>query len=439
MTFELRASTLALHDKVLTTATQTGSSRREIGTALSATITREKGHICQIPEEKMAAEKAVRRAWGIYIRHCISGFLDCKTWRGRTELVGASSHCGGCEGSHWSLTPTLCDDKIERIINRIIQLKGETTPRSKLYCKTVLGFEDKEFAQLKENGDAASITAFIKKHTKPGQWHRSYKGSSFENQANSTVENHALSNRVDSMMEKKLRSIEDQINADVFEKKLSPEEGTQKVLQSLEEYFTKSLAALKDRKGKIERFITLNQEIEKSIAQSVPDFDAFQKNVEELLALREEFKTKNSVIARFKKVDEYRHDYYTLRTLMKQPPEERPTFFQAARSQFKTAPIVDSASHIAQYDHMIQETEHQLKWTKLYNDRSLIDAFAVSFFGILEPGTNIRRKPTELEMQLQLIQMMGKEEAPPQTKTLKRKRIDFSADNDSPDRAMSEA
>ena len=44
---------------------------------------------------------------------------------------------------------------------------------------------------------------------------------------------------------------------------------------------------------------------------------AFFQKIEELLSLRQEFKTKNNIIPRFKKIDEYRSDFHTLNALLK--------------------------------------------------------------------------------------------------------------------------
>ena len=121
--YSFRSATLDAHHKALKTE-KGKSGRKEIGTEQSASLTREPEHDCFKFDEFAAAEKAVRRIWGMYIRLCATFYLDCKTWRGKTELVGAVSHCGQCHGSHWCLTPSLYDDKIERIIDRIILLKG---------------------------------------------------------------------------------------------------------------------------------------------------------------------------------------------------------------------------------------------------------------------------------------------------------------------------
>src|ERR1700687_5569014 len=104
----LRESTQKAHEKAQETYQQTGTGRTVLGTLATATIMRGEGHDCKKVEQEHAAEKVSRRFFGSYGRMSISYYLDCQTWRGRTEKTGQSSSCGDCQGSHWCLTPTLC-------------------------------------------------------------------------------------------------------------------------------------------------------------------------------------------------------------------------------------------------------------------------------------------------------------------------------------------
>ena len=434
---KLRTSTLAIHEKILEKSPPK-TSRKEIGLERSATLTREEGHDCTQIEEATAAEKAVRRIWGAYFRLCVTFHLDCQTSRGKTDLIGASSHCK-CHGSHWNLTPTLLDNIIDRVIKEIIE-KG-ITPRKELYCKNALQFTEDQIKELKENTDPSFVNKFFHRNVNHGHWNQSFKDTTWKDQCNSTIENHARSNAVDSLLEKRVRPVEDEINKDCYEKKIRPEPSLKTLVEKIEAYFTQSLTIYKDRKMKIERFIALNKEIDKFIhtptfGLSISDttfaesFLSFFKNIEELLELRTDFKTKNGIIGRFKKVDTYRDDFYTLSTHLakfekeigKLPRgcklEEIPltslesqlTFFQATLSQFKALPAIDSKDHLDEYNHYIQETEFQLKWTQKYNDITVINNFAVEFFGIHDSETGTRSAPKDYEMQIQLLHRMEKME-----------------------------
>ena len=98
---------------------------------------------------------------------------------------------------------------------------------------------------MKENTDREKIRSFLESRVKPGHWHRSYKGTAFERQSNSTITNHARSNRVDSIMEKRLRPEEDAVNQETFEHRLSPEIATHKLVARMVEHFEKSLDLFK--------------------------------------------------------------------------------------------------------------------------------------------------------------------------------------------------
>ncbi len=432
---KLRTSTLAVHDKILEKSPPK-SGRKEIGLERSATLIREDGHVCTKVEEDAAAEKAVRRIWGSYYRLCVTYYLDCKTSRGKTDLIGASSHCK-CHGSHWNLTPTLLDNIIERVIKEIIE-KG-ITPRKELYCKNALQFTEDQINAIKENNDPSFVNSFFHTHVHHGHWNQSFKDTAWKDQCNSTIENHARSNAVDSLFEKRMRPVEDEINKECYEKKIRPEPSLKTLVEKIDAHFTHSLSIYKDRKSKIERFIELNKEIDKfihntTLSSSTSDttfadsFLSFFKNIQELLELRTDFKTKNGVTGRFKKVDDYRHDYYTLSSHLQKfekeigkPPrscklEEIPTaaleshlkYFLATRTQFKDLPVIDSKDHLNECDHYIQETEFQLKWTQKYNDITVINNFAVEFFGIYNPETNTRSAPTDYDLQILLLHRMGK-------------------------------
>lgn len=433
----LRTSTLDIHKKIIEKA-PSPPKRKELGYERSASLSRAEGHDCEQVEELAAAEKAVRRIWGAYFRLSVSYFLDCKTSRGTTDLVGVSSKQCQCQGSHWNLTPTLLDNIIERVIKEIIT-KG-ISPRKELYCKNALQFTEEQIQELKENNDPVFVDNFFRTHVPQGTWNQSFKNTAWKEEANSTIENHARSNTVDSMLELRVRSLEDDINQECYEKKIRPELSLKNLVEKIDAHFTQSLALFKETKNKIARFAELNKEIENFIQTTNPETASasdllfadkllsFFKNIEELLELREHFNTKNGTNFRFKKDDEYREDFYTLKTHLKEfertigkaprdckleelahsSLENRLKFFFATRSQFKKATLIDPQNHLKEYSHYIQETEFQQKWTQKYNDIDVINQFSIEFFGIFNPDTKKREAPSDLEMQMQLLHSMTK-------------------------------
>jgi len=436
-----RTSTQIIHNQAKEIYKQNSSGRKTLGVTKTATLMKGDNHTCSVVKED-AQEKARRRIYGTYLRAMISYYLDCKTSRGRTEYTGENSTCGGCQGSHWSLTPTLCDDKIFRIIEEII-VKGLTPKKTKILRNTLKLSKEQEENLKKNHANESYVKQFFYTFT-ADSLHRIFHGTHFAYQNNSTIENPISSNAIDSRFECKIRKVEDE-NCDLCtDKKIEPEEGTLKVVQASISYFKGAVEDLTHRKEDLEEFIKLNNTIQ-SFIQKHPslqketiqsdsliraEFLNFFKNIQELLNLREKLQVKVDGAKTFKKVNEYRRDYHWLTTLLKQYQKvfvssfnehdhkhievlsQLSSFYSLTQPNLKEIPNVDFSADVSEFDRYILEAGYQLELLKKYDDIDMIKALKTLFFGIFEKDLNTRREPNDEEITWQLINMTKKIDAP---------------------------
>ena len=403
------------------------SGRKRLGPEITASIIAEDGHHCHAVKETSAQDKASRRITAHFFRAMISYHLSCKTERGKTHLTGNHASCGNCEASHYCLTPDLKDDKLARVIRQIPEERLISPfKRKETYLRHRAGLKEDDIQFIEENHkDLTLISQYILNGISPSKKNRSFAQTHFEKQMNATIDNPRPSNIVDSRFERRLRPKEDALCNQCFEKAITPEQSTKEMVQSSFAYFKKSLEDLEKRKQDLKAFFELNEKLQQFIqvhadkSISSDEYPLIIQAIEQLLNLRVQLSSKLEGAPRIKNTNSYRQDYYTLKQIITNyyqvleaghGIENSIAFFTALQSTLKYhSDIVDKENPFLRLELMIEETKQQLSINQFYIDHpNSIEQFSTMHFGIYE--NNVRRRPTDIEIETQLLEMMKKTE-----------------------------
>lgn len=171
----------------------------------------------------------------------------CTTIRGKTHYNGARSHCGHCEAAHASLSPTLYDNILQIVQDRIYRIGYQNLQeKERAYVKIKLNLTAKDEQELSSELPEARLRYLettIASCLTPQEQMGSLIHTVTEKMRNTTFENPKGSNRVDSYLEIRLRLLEDQLADACKEQDKLPKEA----LRELHATYQALLAPLKDR------------------------------------------------------------------------------------------------------------------------------------------------------------------------------------------------
>lgn len=403
------------------------SGRKRLGPEITASIISEQGHNCYEVNKASAQDKASRRITAHFFRATISYHLTCRTERDKTYLTGNHASCGNCESSHYSLTSHLKDDKLGRVIEQIPGKKLVTPmKRNVTYLKHRANFTEADIQFVEDNHqDIVKITQYIHNAISPTKKARSFAQTHFEKQLNATIDNPKPSNNVDSRFERMFRPKEDELCDRCFEKALTPEQSTKELVKSSVAYFQKSLENLEARKQELMTFLELNEKLQQFIQEhehqpiSAEEYTKVIETIKQILSLKSQMMIKLEGAPRIKNTYIYRQDYYTLKQIVNNYAQTQSvdlaiensiSYFKAVQSTLNYSRDINAKENpLLRLQMMIEETRHQLSINQFYIENpESIDQFSTMHFGIYENG--VRRKPTDFEIEMQLLEMMQKED-----------------------------
>ncbi len=259
--------------------------RKELGTIHTPSLVRAPGHDCTTVDKNHTILKVSLRVYTFFLRLCVSKHF-ASTWRGKTEFTGHSSKCGGCHGCHAAVTPKLHDNILNGKYIPQINDKG-ISPRKKQYLINVLNLSEKDFSELeKHKGDLDWIKKFFAQRVSASDHCSSFRHTSLDLLLNTTFDSPIESNNIDSRFEEVMRPIEDDVNKQCFEEKVSPIEGTDLLIDESIDFLEKTQDPLKQREADLREFFDLNDKI-----------DSFIKSKKELYQQAVQLEKKASDIA----------------------------------------------------------------------------------------------------------------------------------------------
>ncbi len=213
----------ALHEttntkRVAPENSRSSSSKRIVLTpSKSATNIREKGHDCTTIEDDYTATKVNKRLQDSAVLLAFAYAFDCETGRGPTRYNGNSCSCGGCQAGHAALTPTLYDNILDIISEKLTQFKlSDLDPHLQSYMQTRFAPTLEECEKLSSddvdvrNAAFKQIISRLTEEEKKG----TFVNTLTEKARNATYDNPTSSNRFDSHLERSLRPKEDELAAE---------------------------------------------------------------------------------------------------------------------------------------------------------------------------------------------------------------------------------
>jgi hypothetical protein len=191
--------------------------RLELTPSKSATCVREADHDCGNIEEVYTSTKAIARLHHSLFRFSLAHAFDCTTIRGVTIMNGAVSHCGGCQAGHAALSPTLYDNILETISEKLSTKKlDELYEHEQSYVQTRFAPTMEELEKLSSDDEITRTEVFGQFITrlKPHETKGTFVGTLTEKARNATYDNPTASNRLDCYLEQHLRPLEDELAAE---------------------------------------------------------------------------------------------------------------------------------------------------------------------------------------------------------------------------------
>lgn len=458
--YHFRSKTIEASARQVAKNVKPAVKRRILSLDLTASCTREPNHDCSTINQKVTEQKAQCRIICAYIRAVISRVWQCQTWRGPTELQGHSSTCGKCQCAHWSLTPNLSDNKLTLVIDEL-KKKGvfgpESSPGKVVYLKNTLQLNEADLKTLDaHHTDPDYVDQFFEKHVSPKQWEHSFYGTSLEHQFNGICEGPTTSNNVDSRLEAKLRKKEDALCQEVLERKLTPKEAIQKLVQELILFYQNSLAGIKKRTEYLTRFIEVNKQINafertysNSSAEDVPvdEFADYVEKLKEIIELRRALKGKITGAPPYSDVDKHRKDFYLLGRIVhavgetkkgKLDPLKAIGFFITSAKKFK---VYENDPHLTfiKYQMLEQEVTYQLQAIEPFTEEGALDELDTMLFGLFDEKTGEYQEATSPDYRKMLYQLAAKDPAAVDRQR-KRKRVhtgpSSNKENESPNTSL---
>jgi hypothetical protein len=177
----------------------------------SFSYTREPKHSClEVDQQSTALRTTVRLVHSLF-RFSIASAFECETRRGKTVLNGSNASCGGCHALHAAFTPKLRDDMLDKTALRLKNVGfNRLQTFEQEYLRRRLGLTKDDESSLSTETRNSTIDSFLKlipQDLRSSSFHSSQVNFS----RNATFENPKSSNRLDSHIEKSLRTYEDKL------------------------------------------------------------------------------------------------------------------------------------------------------------------------------------------------------------------------------------
>ncbi len=331
--YGLREKTQKMHELNQLRTPVKLTSRKALDPQETASRVRDEEHDCDILETDHTVNKVAARLFGSLFRFCLTHSFNCTTWRGRTYLNGAHSTCGGCEAAHAALSPTLYDDILPMISNRLSDKPfGQLEQADQQYLITRFKLIETDIKALCSNDKServqvlSKIVSRLSRHERKG----TFIGTSTERVRNATYDNPRDSNRFDSHLERHLRLTEDTLANECSIDNLVPTQALlllQKHYRSLVERaipnLQKQLIVLKHLKDAADELFDCQSTLE-TLKPDTDEFDEEFKLYVELAGIYlracDYFFTKDSGTPRFKSFQKYLTDAlspYTLKMILR--------------------------------------------------------------------------------------------------------------------------
>ena len=233
--------------------------RKVLSPRASAALLRTPGHDCSTIKADNVAQKVMARLGHSLQRFAISFGWECLTVRGKTRYNGGRTYCGQgkCEAAHAALSPTLYDDKLQRVQKELEKSPFSVIKEiSKLYLlrRFSLSETDKEnlshSSQEKRIKSFTEITGRLSRRQRKG----SIADSSLEKTRNATYSNPRSSNRFDCYLERTLRKVEDELADECASHSKAPEEALAALIKVYSELLEKAVFHLEEEKKDMEEF-----------------------------------------------------------------------------------------------------------------------------------------------------------------------------------------
>lgn len=241
----LRPSTLA---KAAESAKNSPAQNRKILTPTkTASLYALEGHDCSKVNVDNSIVKVTARLFFSEFRFYVAHVWECTTMRGTTHYNGAQSHCAGkCQAAHAALTPTLYDNKLEKIIELVRKVGYRHLPQTdQTYLKNrfVLDKTHEKLLSVENESKRFEHMMSIVSRLKVLERKGSFINTPLDLARNATFENPAASNRVDCYLEKSLEPLEKMLSEDCRASTKSPKEALKEL------FFThrQLLTSLKER------------------------------------------------------------------------------------------------------------------------------------------------------------------------------------------------
>ncbi len=172
--------------------------------------------------------------------------------RGPTRLNGSQAHCNGtCQSAHAALTPTLCDDMLLQIgqklgeggFNTLDELHQKYLQRRFQLTEKDVGLLSSEDIH-ERSAHLEKIISRLKVHEKWG----TYIETPTDFSRNATFDNHADSNRFDIYLEKHLREKELRLAKRCTDNEITPIVALEKLQNKYRKLVVEAVSALKAKK-----------------------------------------------------------------------------------------------------------------------------------------------------------------------------------------------
>lgn len=388
----------------------------------TSSIIRSPEHVCTVLIEDNTRAKVDMRVTFAALRFFTAHAMVCQTSRGTTRWNGAQAHCGSCQAAHASLSPTLYDDKLQRV-EVVVQEQGfaHLSPLSKKYVHARFGVDTPERRRRQEESQQTDSEFFqTLRQTLPlRQQKGSFVDTELDYHRNTTITNPRGSNRLDCHLETLgLRELEDSLALECTQQVKTPQEAMKEFVAAYMGMLQKFVINIQERMLQFESFLTYHKLVMNDIfiletltPETTTDefYEKFIGRVRKYLELRKELKTKMPGAPNFDQhVDffQQRPVFFPLGQLLKNfdKAEEVPAavrFYHASKSNLRDSEIILDIERVkADLDCRLQEATVQLE--KLSAINADLPSFQRLYFGV-KSETGVRESPSRTALQEQLL------------------------------------
>lgn len=350
----------------------TPKNRKKLSPTKTATMTQDIGHNCLILNINNIFGKVTSRLIHSLSRFYISYSLSCTTWRGPTYLNGSSSTCD-CESAHAALSPTLYDNLLSAIVEKL-QSKSldQLDPQSQKYLsiRFKLTADDKTKLSSQTASKRTSHITHIISRLSSMEQQGTFVNTPTGYARNATYENPRASNRFDCYLEQHLRPLEDRLADECETGAKIPSVALQELTDEYKKLIDQAVVNLKKDTACINQLQTAFEKMLENQSKLEKDIDSTQaltdyvSSVEEYLkAHQARFKQKVPGAPSHKQLNTHLDQTQSLYILKQVVIHKSTEYFIENKRFLKTAINSKDKFKIATDDITTRtvEAEHQLK------------------------------------------------------------------------------